>query len=274
MAKLLPLNNAERFQYTEPMTIYTLKLLIGKLIMPLNLLLLVCFCCLILLLRRKIEAVAKTFLALALITFYAISTTYVANAILAPLEFKYPPYQQTNNRLAYIVVLGCSHSKSGHLPSSSYLYGCSQVRLHEALRLYQLNPGAKVIFTGAGGDKGNTLADTMALFAREVGIRAADIIVEPRPSDTIEEVALVSPVIVDANSAIVTSAAHMPRAMLLFKRQGVDITPAPTDYLIRYQPRKLHLLHFIPAVYNLDKVDHAFHEYYGLVWLFVKDLLP
>jgi uncharacterized SAM-binding protein YcdF (DUF218 family) len=258
------------------MDVYTLKMLLGKAIMPFSIVLLLCFISLILLIREKKQTLAKWTLGLSLLSLYALSTSYVADAIMAPLEYRYPAYKQLPNQpLSYIVVLGCGHTRSKILPSSTFLYPCSQVRLHEALRLYQLNPGAKIVFTGKSSNPSSpneTLAATMAEFALEVGIKAQDIIIESRPSDTIEEVALVSQLIADAPSAVVTSAAHIPRAMLLFERQGIDITPAPTDYYVHFRIKQPHLIYFMPLVLNLTKVDKAFHEYYGLLYLWLLGL--
>lgn len=255
--------------------VHMIRMLIGRAINPQPMLLLLGFVGFILLLAGKRLGLAKTLVGISVLGLYAISTGYVAQAIISPLEFKYPAYQQhrdnPNGHLAYIVVLGCSHSRSKHLPSSSYLFGCAQIRLHEALRLYQLNPGAKVIFTGKGGVKNATIADSMALFAKEVGIKAQDIMIEPRAANTSEEAAYVSPVVVDAPTALVTSAVHMPRAMMLFEQQGIDMIPAPTDYLIHMKLRKPHMLYFIPTTDNQQKVERAFHEYYGFLWAYLQD---
>ena len=253
------------------MDIYYFKMIIGRLINPFTLMLLLCAGSYILLLTGKKLRLAKAGIGLSLLMLYAMGTSYVGDWVIAPLEFKYVEYKQTGKpSLAYIVVLGCAHSRSGYLPSSSYLHSCSQTRLQEALRLYQLNPGAKVIFTGKGGAPGFTLAETMALIGEQVGIKKQDMIIETRPSDTIEEIGYVSQMIVDAPSALVTSAAHMSRAMLLFEQQGIDITAAPTDYLTRSQPQSFYLLYLMPSMSNLEKIDRASHEYYGLLWIYVK----
>ena len=60
--------------------------------------------------------------------------------------------------------------------------------------------------------------------------------------------------------ALVTSASHMPRAMLLFQQQGVTPVAAPTYYIAKW-----------PADWRfgsegLLKSERAIYEYLGLAW--------
>ncbi len=215
---------------------------------------------------------SKVIMGLAITTLYLLSTPYGANLITAPLEFKYAKFKQPDIPLAYIVVLGCAHQNNEYLPQSSRLERCSQVRVMEGLELYKTNPGSKVFFTGGGQKNTNSLARNMAIMAKKIGIKPTDIITEERVYNTSEEARYLASEIVDAQAALVTSAAHMPRAMLLFENQGLNLIPAPTDFLIRERVTSHHLRYFIPEVANLAKVNSAAHEYYGLWWISLGQL--
>jgi uncharacterized SAM-binding protein YcdF (DUF218 family) len=247
------------------------KYIIGHFLQPFSLLIFIIFCCYLLILLNKKLKLAKTIMALAIGTLYVLSTPYGANQLLAPLEFKYEKFKQPTTPLNFIVVLGCAHNNGGYLPQSSKLAACSQVRAHEAFLLYQANPGARIVFTGGGSANTVTLSEHMASFADLMGIDKSNIIIETRPLNTEQEVAFVSSLLVDAQTALVTSAAHMPRAMYLFKQQGLELIAAPTDYLIRYELKEPHLRFFIPEVDNLEKVNSAAHEYYGLWWIYLNE---
>ena len=70
---------------------------------------------------------------------------------------------------------------------------------------------------------------------------------------------------------LVTSAYHMPRAMEIFKEEGMNPIPAPTQFLTkRYSYRTKY---FLPSVVNLIHSDIALHEYMGMTWLKLQLLL-
>jgi uncharacterized SAM-binding protein YcdF (DUF218 family) len=253
------------------MSSYYYKYIIGHFLSPLSLLIVIILLSYLMILWGKKTGLSKIIMGLAITTLYLLSTPYGANQVLAPLEFKYAKFKQPELPLAYIVVLGCSYNNNGHLPQSSRLTGCSQIRVMEGFELYQNNPGSKVLFTGGGHNNKNSLAQNMATMAKKIGIKAEDIIIEERVYNTVEEANYLASEIVDAQTALVTSAAHMPRAMLLFENNGLDLIPAPTDFLIRERVTSHHLRYFIPEVTNLAKVNSAAHEYYGLWWISILE---
>ncbi len=63
---------------------------------------------------------------------------------------------------------------------------------------------------------------------------------------------------------LVTHAVHMPRAMLMFQKQGMVVTPAPTmrpDELDFTRPEV-----FVPTANALHDSATALHEYLGMLW--------
>ena len=63
---------------------------------------------------------------------------------------------------------------------------------------------------------------------------------------------------------LVTSAAHMPRAMRHFQAVGLDPLPAPTQHLAaRASGRRLS--DWLPSASKLRKTESALHEYLGLL---------
>ncbi len=94
-------------------------------------------------------------------------------------------------------------------------------RLNEGIRLWRENPGSKLIFTG-GVAKTNTVstAEVGARVAQSLGVPREQIITLDLPKDTEEEAAAVKQAIGDAPFLLVTSASHLPRAMIFFSRKG------------------------------------------------------
>ena len=62
---------------------------------------------------------------------------------------------------------------------------------------------------------------------------------------------------------LVTSAYHMPRAMLVFQRAGLNAIPYPVD---RYVFGNYKLIDVLPVTGNLQAIPLALHEYAGLLW--------
>jgi uncharacterized SAM-binding protein YcdF (DUF218 family) len=62
---------------------------------------------------------------------------------------------------------------------------------------------------------------------------------------------------------LVTSAFHMPRAVLLFRARGLDVSPFPTDERV-LGLRTLGWSEFIPSSGALRNAEQALREYYGL----------
>jgi len=63
---------------------------------------------------------------------------------------------------------------------------------------------------------------------------------------------------------LVTSAWHMPRSVMVFEQQGLNVTPAPTIFVD--DEDKLALIDYLPSAGALYKTRVALHEYLGLVW--------
>ena len=70
---------------------------------------------------------------------------------------------------------------------------------------------------------------------------------------------------------LVISAMHMPRSLLIFKRQGIAAMAAPTDFFVsNYELQELgnssqsKLLYLLPDADKLDLFTRALKEYIGL----------
>jgi len=66
---------------------------------------------------------------------------------------------------------------------------------------------------------------------------------------------------------LVTTAVHIPRSMLAFRKSGMSVLAAPTDYLAKRTP--LTLSDFFPNAYSMNNVAFALHEYFGLIYYYL-----
>ena len=71
---------------------------------------------------------------------------------------------------------------------------------------------------------------------------------------------------------LVTSAAHMPRSMALFRKRGLEPIPAPADFRVRGAQRPVPGRVF-PHGSSLSEVEIAAHEYLGLAWAWLRGMI-
>jgi uncharacterized SAM-binding protein YcdF (DUF218 family) len=104
----------------------------------------------------------------------------------------------------------------------------------------------------------------MTKMAEALGVSAEDIQRLSEPRDTEEESQQIAPIVGPQRFILVTSASHMPRAMGLFRKRGMQPIAAPTDYLA--PGHRVELDDLVPDGYKLFKSQIAFYEYLGLGW--------
>lgn len=62
---------------------------------------------------------------------------------------------------------------------------------------------------------------------------------------------------------LVTDAMHMPRSVLAFRENGLDVIPAPTIF---FSAGKLDWLDLLPSAEHLRRSYYAVYEWIGLAW--------
>ncbi|MHC5915375.1 MAG: YdcF family protein, partial [Nostoc sp.] len=69
---------------------------------------------------------------------------------------------------------------------------------------------------------------------------------------------------------LVTSAMHIPRSLQIFRRRGINVIPAPTDFLVSEgelrelgSTPKAAILNLLPDIENLHQFTIALKEYIG-----------
>lgn len=209
---------------------------------------------------------AKTVLFTAVLSLYLLSTAPVSHMLAAPLEYKYPAYQ--NQSVEYVVVLGGWHKEDERQPITSLLGSASWVRLSEGLRILSLNPEAKLLLSGYGAGKAFSNAEAMERVAINFGVDPERIMLRTKTKDTAEEAKAWARVVGSHPVALVTSASHIPRAMRLFKQYGITPIAAPTNYHTSNEP--LDWKAFVPRSSNLDLSTKAWHEYLGIIWAWLR----
>ena len=208
-------------------------------------------------------------------------------AVMLPLAYgllplSTPPLQRLENSYAIpalgegnvdgIIVLG-GHTSSGWISESRDQPQQNEAadRLTKGLMLYREHGGSTLIFTGFSGalvHRGWSEAEMTQRLVAELGFSGSGILYETTSRNTYEnavnslDVAVPQP---GSRWVLVTSAAHMPRAVGAFEAAGwKNIIPYPVDF--RSAPQETR---FFDLRRGINAVRSWQHEYVGLAvyWL-------
>lgn len=207
--------------------------------------------------------------------FLLISTPLVPNAVINSLEGRYGPvYVKTlaDSSVEYhIIVLGGGHGFDDRLPPNSLLSRNAIGRLNEGIRLFRQLPNSKLVLSGSTSTpRRTTQAEMLQKTALLLGINKGGIILQNEPRNTFEEAEVYAknygnkcPII------LVTSAAHMPRAMQVFEHFGMAAIPSPTNYKLMGSWKKKWV--GLPAMRNIENLKAGIYEYVAMFWYWLRD---
>ncbi|MGE5152076.1 MAG: YdcF family protein, partial [Rhodospirillaceae bacterium] len=137
-----------------------------------------------------------------------------------------------------------------------------------AARLWKRGVAPRIIVSGGAflaqnGGPPTPEADAMRVFLIDLGVPADAITDEGQALNTIENIRNVRAIIGTGRVALVTSAYHMPRALQLAKRAGLNAGAFPTDYQAMPEAR-LPWDNWLPSVGALSQSNLALREYVAL----------
>ena len=141
-------------------------------------------------------------------------------------------------------------------------------RVWYASRLFHADKAPLVLLSGGGDLERQAFSEAraMAVFMQDLGVPAQAIVLEETSRSTRENAAFSASLLkargID-HILLVTSALHMPRALPLFKAQGLQVTPAPTDFECNQAPPP-GLLAWLPDAGALNGSALAMKEIVGL----------
>jgi len=248
---------------------FLLKKIVAPFFMPLSVCLILAGLGLFLLWFTRRQRTGKVLVTASFLVLGLLSYDGVSDMLAGPLERQYQPIRDLEGigDVRWVVVLSGGSRVDPDLPVSTWLSNASIVRLAEGVRLHRALPGTRLVLTGGCGfGKAASSAQAMGDVAVSWGVGAEEIVLEKRAKDTGDHSVYVKEIVEDEPFLLVTSASHMPRAMMLFRKEGMNPLPAPTDYMVKRGGGGLRPHIFFPAARALDKAERAIHEYLGMVW--------
>ena len=244
-----------------------LRKLAGAAVMPLSLVMLMLALGTLLLWANRTRAAGRWIVTATLVVLACLSYGFPFDRFARELETRYPSLARPESAGArWIVVLGAGVRSDEAFPLSSRLMDDSLYRLVEAVRLHRAIEGSRIIVCGGAVLNAVPSAYVVRDLARALGVSEHAIVVEDRPRDTSEEAKYVRERVGDTPVIVVTSALHMPRAMLAFEAQGVRAIAAPTQHRIATGPGSLHPGNFFPSIERLAVAQGTAYEMLGMAW--------
>ncbi len=193
-----------------------------------------------------------------------------ASWLILPLEERFQRPDLANANVDGIIILGGGEDSRVAKARNVHALNEAGERLTEGLALARRYPKAKLVFTGGS---------TEILFAPTVGAEAARrimddfdlgdrsrIVLEDKARNTWENAVFTKDLVKPQPGErwlLVTSAAHMPRSMGVFRKAGFPVEPWPVDY--RTAGSRDRWLPFEAPSEGLRRLEAALHEWYGLV---------
>jgi uncharacterized SAM-binding protein YcdF (DUF218 family) len=221
------------------------------------------------LLCTRFTRLASWLIVTSLVLIALVGLSPLGNALILPLEQRFPPWDDTRGPPDGIVILGGSISPGVSAARGTVALDEAAERLTVAAELARRYPHARVLFSGGSNavifDEG-----TEATFAvrqlQDLGVAPERIIAEDRSRNTIEN-AVFSRLLADPKPGerwlLVTSAYHMPRSMAAFRAAGFPVEPYPVDWRTRGLIDALRP--FASLGDGLRRTDTAVREWVGLV---------
>jgi len=247
--------------------LFILKKTFGGLLLPLPFILILMAIALVLLWMTRWQKTGKVFFSLSWLLLLLLSLQPVADHLLRPLESEYPTYQvEGHTPVKFVVVLGGGYTYNPDWAPRSNLFGNSLPRVTEGIRIYRSNPGSKMIFTGAQAMSNPVSSAAVAgKVAESLGVPESDIILLDKPRDTQQEAQQVKTLIGEQPFVLVTSANHLPRALIFFRQQGLNPVPAPANQLAIDSPLN-PWEKALPQALFLSHSERAWYETLGRIW--------
>ncbi|GAC1468211.1 MAG: YdcF family protein [Chamaesiphon sp.] len=215
-------------------------------------------------------------IVLALIALLLGSNSWISNSLVRSLEWQNIPQSELPVSEAIVVLGGCT--KPAIAPRPGVGINDAGDRILYSAQLYRQGKAPLVIASGGRIDWQGSKppeSEDMEVILSSIGVPQYAIIQEPFSLNTYQNAVNVRKIL-DAKHIhrvlLVTSALHMPRSLLIFRRQGIEAIPAPTDFIVTEQDIyeanssiQSIVLNFLPDTEQLQKTTKALKEYIGIV---------
>jgi len=248
------------------MYIYLSKIL-PLLVLPIGIVFWLSLIALYLLWKHKRRS-AMVFLATAILVLWASSMPIVADFSLGTLERQYPPVPLNDIPTSECIIVLGGAVEPVLAPRLDIDLKAAADRVYKTAALYIAGKSPSIIV--AGGNQpwssfDQSEAQAIRLLLMDWGVPDSAIVLDETSRNTRENVINTWEILQQTpcvKPLLVTSAAHMPRAVRSFEMVGIKVFPVPVDVRV-VKDSKLTLFDFIPDTDALKRTTDAMHEWVG-----------
>lgn len=195
----------------------------------------------------------------------------LSNALLGVLEDRFPPWDASRGDPAGVIVLGGAITPDVSAARRETALNEAAERVTAVVALARRYPSARIVYSG--GDPGVLSAGAGAVEAEwaaqlvdRLGLPRERVLLELRSRNTADNASFTKEMVAPKAGErwlLVTSAAHMPRAIGAFRRVGFPVEAHPVDW--RTRGREDATMWFAIFSAGLARTDTAVHEWLGLL---------
>lgn len=212
----------------------------------------------------------RSVILFALVWLYLWSTALMTRWIGLPLELVYPPARAETLPTADVICIlgGGMGANTNNCIYADMSSGAD--RVWHGARLYKAGKAPVITLSGGG------VRETTAPLLKDFGVPESALVFLDSAKNTEDEAALIVQAIKamkirgEGDQAmpkvlLVTSAWHMRRAEMLFRRAGLDVIPAATDHEVTlyYKDVGFEFSQLIPDVGRLFQNSYLFKEHFA-----------
>ncbi|HEY9077686.1 MAG TPA: YdcF family protein [Anaerolineaceae bacterium] len=202
---------------------------------------------------------------------------WVAISLARSLEWQYLP--NPNLPTAEVIVVLGGGTETNLPPRPATELNNAGDRVLYAYRLYEARKAQNLLLSGGSiasfDQRASSPAEEMAELLRLMKVPESALWLETASRNTYENAYNSYQILHQKNInriLLVTSAMHMPRSVALFKKQGFEVIPAPTDYTVTQAEWDALftgnlgsiLLNLVPSPGNISLSTAALKEYIGM----------
>ena len=228
----------------------------------------------VLLLRTRFARTGWRLALGSLVLLAIVGLSPVGNALIIPLEDRFPAWDATHGAPDGLVVLGGAITTEVMKARNEPALNEAAERMTAVVELARRYPAARIIFSG--GDPGFAMefgneSEAAIQFFDRLGLSPGRVMTEDKSRNTVEN-AIFSKALAMPKPGerwlLVTSGYHMPRAIAVFRHAGFPVEAYPVDWRTAGATDVVRSIGGTIAD-GLGKLDAAIREWMGLVayWL-------
>lgn len=222
-----------------------------------------------LLMATRYARAGRRLAAASLILLAIFGLSPFGNALILPLEQRFPPWDTSRGAPDGIIILGGAFDTVVSQARGEIALTDAAERMTIVADLARRYPAARIVFSGGSGQlvwQGASESELAQRLFASFGIAPERMLLEGRSRDTTENARFTKEMVAPKPGErwlLVTSAYHMPRAIGIFRREEFPVEAYPVDWRTRGASDLLRP--FVSLSDGLKRSDTAAREWIGLL---------